>query len=79
MMISTDYMEDDTIAFGLHNGSFNSVYDMGVEDTSSFSGKALYDVASPDEGFPIDIGLPEDGMLVTAVLVGLLTLVFVGS
>jgi len=59
-MISTDYMEDDTIAFGLHNVSFHSVYDMGVEDTSSFSGKSLYDVASPDEGYAIDIGLPQD-------------------
>ena len=75
-MISTDYMEDDTIAFGLHNGSFHSVYDMGVEDTSSFSGKSLYDVASPDEGYAIDIGLPQDGMFIVTVLVGLLTLAF---
>ena len=75
-MISTDYMEDDTIAFGLHNVSFHSVYDMGVEDTSSFSGKSLYDVASPDEGYAIDIGLPQDGMFIVTVLVGLLTLAF---
>ena len=32
--------------------------------------------SSPDEGYAIDIGLPQDGMFIVTVLVGLLTLAF---
>ena len=53
-------MEDDSIAFGLHTGTFQSLFD-GVEETTSFSDSALGGVTVSDKGFFPDLGLPYDG------------------
>lgn len=52
-------MEDDSIAFGLHTGTFQSLFD-GVEETTSFSDSALGGVTVSDKGFFPDLGLPYD-------------------
>ena len=61
-MLSMDYMESDSIAFGLSAGTYQSLFEEGVEEeTLCFSEKAADGITSSDKGFLLDFGLRDDG------------------
>ena len=60
-MITTEYMDDETFAFGLDTGSFQSLFDQPVDTNNNFKDKVFDDLASSDDGLLSDLGFPDEG------------------